>query len=279
MPVLGALGGASARALGWAAPQIVSASPAPPPPPPPPVTYSQWADSAVNSSNLIGLSSTATLVGSDYVVTDTYGTQWKILANWGYNNAPTRWNGVVWRDAGNTSHVTSRVGLQTSTGSLSSQVTPGVLYRDATTFFNASGQGFSNWYTDSKGDQAYPNLITYFRDYYNNANKIVFDNVSNPDDVGGSVWFEPPANTVEVMMDFGNSHSNGPCSISVVDKTTGLIVKRQIWYGQNGAVNTSAGALNDPNTRTVVFRHQPNYVYFNTDHGGTISGSHYYLYR
>jgi hypothetical protein len=81
------------------------------------------------------------------------------------------------------------------------------------------------------------------------------------------------------MLDFGNSHSNGPCSIAVVNKNTGSIVGNPIFYGKPGTVNTAAGAINDSNTRTVVYRHQPGYVYFNTDHLGTIAGSHYYLYR
>ena len=185
-----------------------------------PISFSQWADGAIVTSNLIGLSSTANQVGADYIVTDTNGTQWKILANWGFNSAPTRWGGVVWKDAHNASHVISRVGQQAATSSLSSQVTLGALYTDAVSFSNASGQGFSNWYTDSKSNQSYPNLNTYITGYYGTGGNIIFDGVSGVDSSGGAVWFEPPLGTIEVMLDFGNSHSNGPCSISVIDKTT-----------------------------------------------------------
>ncbi len=244
--------------------------------------FSTYSDRHIATSNTIGLSSSYTTDGIGEYVTDSASNRWYILANWGYSgsasNPVTRWSGVKWKDVSNTSHVTSRVNQQSATSSLSSQVTPGQFYRDAVDFSNGSGPGFSNWYTDNKSNQAYPALNTAITDtYFGSATK--FDSTPNPNNEGGAVWFEPPSGTIEVMLDFGNSHSNGPCSIAVVNKNTGSIVGNPIFYGKPGTVNTAAGAINDSNTRTVVYRHQPGYVYFNTDHLGTIAGSHYYLYR
>jgi hypothetical protein len=245
--------------------------------------YSTYSDRHIATSNTIGLSSSYATDGIGEYVTDSSNNRWYILANWGYSaggsNPVTRWGGVKWKDASVGAHVTSRVSQQNATSSLSSQVTPGQFYRDAISFDNASGPGFSNWYTDTKSHQAYPALNTAITNtYFGSATK--FDGVGNPNDAGGAVWFEPPSGTIEVMLDFSNSHSNGPCSIAVVNKNTGSIVGNPIFYGRPGTpVNVAANALNDLNARTVVYRHQPGYVYFNTDHEGTIAGSHYYLYR
>jgi hypothetical protein len=243
--------------------------------------HPNWGDGYVTTSNNIGLSSSATLTNGKYTVTDTYGVTWNILANFGYNYAkvaPTRWNGVMWRDVSNRDHVYDMSSKQLANSSLSTTITPGVLYCDAVSFSNASGPGFSNWYSDSKSTQAFPALNTSITTALTNSGTR-YDTTSSADNTGGAVYFEPPVGTTEVMIDFANSHSNGPCSIAVVDKTTGNIVKTVIGYGQFGTVNTATSALNDANSRTVIFRHQTNYVYFNTDHAGTIAGSHYILYR
>ena len=243
--------------------------------------HPNWGDAYVTTSNNIGLSSTATLSNGRYTVTDTYGVTWNILANFGYSAAkvaPTRWNGAMWRDVSNRDHVYDMSTKQLANSSLSTTITPGVLYRDAVTFSNSSGAGFSNWYSDSKTNQAFPTLNTSITTALTSSGTR-YDTTGAADSNGGAVWFEPPVGTTEVMIDFANSHSNGSCSLAVVDKTTGNIVKTVIGYGNFGTVNTATGALNDANSRTVIFRHQTNYVYFNTDHAGTIAGSHYILYR
>jgi len=243
--------------------------------------YSTYAANFVTTSNNIGLSGTATaetIGGSTYyAVNDSANNKWYILANWAYNDNPGRWgNNVVRRlDSIDGVNIVNRTGQQLATASLATQVTPGVLYKDATTFNNASGSGFANWYTDSKGDQAYPSLNTAIT---NASPNQTFDGASGLNDTGGAVWFEPPLGTLEVMMDFANSHSNGPCTIAVVAKSTGTI-KYVIRYGQFAGVATGSGAINDSGSRTVIFRHTVGDVYFNTDHQGTISGSHYYLFR
>jgi hypothetical protein len=243
--------------------------------------FSTYSDRHITASSNIGLSTSYSTDGVGEYVTDSSNNRWYILVNWGYSgsasNPVTRWGGVKWKDASNASHVTSRVNQQNATSLLSSQVTPGQFYRDAVSFDNGSGPGFSNWYTDTKGNQAYPALNTAIQGSFGSA--TVFDGVSNPDNTGGAVWFEPPSGTIEVMLDFGNSHSSNPCSIAVVNKSTGSIIGNTIFYGRSSAVNTAANSINDSATRTVVYRHQPGYVYFNTDHSGTIAGSHYYLYR
>jgi hypothetical protein len=244
-------------------------------------SFSTYSDRHITSSSNIGLSSSYSTDGIGEYVTDSSNNRWYIFANWGYSdsssNPVTRWSGVKWKDPSNGSHVISRVSQQSATSALSSQATPGQLYRDAVSFSNQSGPGFANWYTDTKSHQAYPSLNTAITNSFGSA--TVYDGVTSRNDSGGAVWFEPPSGTIEVMLDFGNSHSNNACSIAVVNKNTGSIVGNTIFYGKPGAVNTAANALNDSNTRTVVYRHQPGYVYFNTDHEGTIAGSHYYLYR
>lgn len=243
--------------------------------------YSTYTANFVTTSNNIGLSSsftTETISGSTYYgVTDAAGNKWYILANWGFGGNTGRWGNVVSRNLGNIDgvNIVSRTNQQSATSALASQVTPGVMYVDAVSFTNASGAGFANWYTDTKGNQAYPSLNTAIT---NASPNQTFDSATNLDASGGAVWFEPPLGTREVMIDFANSHSNGPCTIAVVAKATGTI-KYVIRYGQFSTVSTGSGALNDPASRTVIFRHTAGDVYFNTDHGGTIAGSHYYLFR
>jgi len=244
-------------------------------------SFSSYAANFVTTSNNIGLSSTATAETINgqtyYAVNDAAGNKWYILANWSFGGSPGRWGNNVVRNLGNIdgTNIISRTGLQAPTSSLATQVTPGVLYVDAVSFSNASGQGFANWYTDSKSDQAYPSLNTAIT---NATPDRTFDGASSLDASGGAVWFEPPLGTREVMIDFANSHSNGPCTIAVVAKSTGTI-KYVIRYAQFATVSTGSGAINDSASRTVIFRHTAGDVYFNTDHGGTISGSHYYLFR
>lgn len=243
--------------------------------------YSSYSANFVTTSNNIGLSGSyaaETISGLTYYgVNDSAGNKWYILANWTYNSNPGRWNNVMTRNLGSIDgvNIISRVNQQSATSSLASQVTPGVMYVDAVSYSNASGAGFANWYTDNKSNQAYPDLNTAITNASPNAS---YDGVSGLNNSGGAVWFEPPLGTREVMLDFANSHSNGPCTIAVVAKSTGSI-KYVIRYGQYAGVNTSSGAINDSASRTVVFRHTPGDVYFNTDHQGTIAGSHYYLFR
>lgn len=243
--------------------------------------FSTYSANFVTTSNNIGLSTSATAetVGGStyYAINDSAGNKWYLLANWSFGGSPGRWGNNVVRNLGSIdgTNIVSRVGLQAPTSSLASQVTPGVMYVDAVSYSNASGQGFANWYTDSKSDQAYPALNTAIT---NASPTQTFDGASGLNDSGGSVWFEPPLGTREVMIDFANSHSNGPCTIAVVAKATGTI-KHVIRYAQFSGVSTSSGAINDSGSRTVIFRHTAGDVYFNTDHAGTIAGSHYYLFR
>jgi hypothetical protein len=246
--------------------------------------FSTYAPNFITTSNNIGLSSSATLETingqSYYAVNDSANNKWYILANWSFGGSPGRWGNNVVRNLGNIdgTNIVSRIGQQASTASLATQVTPGVLYVDGTNFSNASGQGFANWFTDSKGDQSYPALNNAITDAVAN---VSFDEPwsgGSPNNTGGAVWFEPPTGTREVMLDFANSHSDGPCSIAVVSKSTGVI-NYKIMYGNFAGVGTGSGAINDPGSRTVIFRHTAGNVYFNTDHQGTIAGSHYYLFR
>ena len=251
-----------------------------------PITDSPGIWARVATSNTIGLSTTATAETVNgqtyYAVNDSAGNKWYILANWSFGGTPGRWGNNVVRNLGNIDgvNIISRVNQQSATSALATQVTPGVMYVDAVSFSNQSGQGFANWYTDSKSNQAYPALNTAITNAVNvgGVAGALFEFSSGLDNTGGAVWFEPPLGTREVMMDFANSHSNGPCTVAVVEKSTGT-VKYVVCYGQFGTVNTGSGAINDPAARTLIFRHIPGYVYFNTDHGGTIAGSHYYLFR
>ena len=237
--------------------------------------YSSWTNGTVERSDNIGLSSTIT----SGEVQDNRGFYWKVAANWGYQNAPTRWDGYKWKDASSIRH---ERGLQSSSRTINMGVgsdPEGIFFTDAGSFGNSSGQGFSNWYTDDKLEQAYPNINTDITNALSNPDRVILGgNFQTPNDSGGAVYWQPPSNTFEVMIDFGNSHSDGPCSVCVWNNSTQQI-EFLVRYGQEGSVDTGASSLNDSNTATLIYRHNPDYIYINTDHQGTIAGSHYYLYR
>ncbi len=230
----------------------------------------------IRTSNLVNLSNSMAVINGANTVTDGRGIVWTIGGSFGYGT-PIRWGGVDRVDPGNNINCINRNGAQISGTVMQAQdLNPG-FYTDAWTFSNGSGPGFANWYSDGKQYQAYPAINTIINNRYDTAD-VVLDGVSSGGDDGGTVWWVPPADAVEVMLDFGNSHSNGTCSLAIWDKVA-QNVPYIIYYGKFAAVETVSWATNDDGTRTVTWDHNPNYVYFNTDHMGTISGSHYYLYR
>ena len=237
--------------------------------------FSSWANGTVERSDNIGLSSTF----ADGAAQDNRGFYWKIAANWGYESAPSRWDGYKWKDASSIRH---ERGLQSSSRTIDMGVgsdPEGIFFTDASSFGNSSGPGFSNWYTDDKSQQAYPNINTDITNALSNPDRTILGgNSQTPNDSGGAVYWQPPSTAFEVMIDFGNSHSDGPCSVCVWNNSTQQI-EFLVKYGQEGSVDTGTSSLNDSNTGTLIYRHRPEYIYINTDHQGTIAGSHYYLYR
>lgn len=236
--------------------------------------YSTWADRTVVRSNTIGLSSTI----NNGEVTDNRGFNWKVAINWGYGSAPARWGGQNWIDA-ETMRDERNLGSNSRIINMGAAGNNGAFFTDADTFFNGAGPGFSNWYSDNKLNQAYPNIHDDITSALGSPDVAILGSPGvTPNSNGGAVYWQPPAGTFEVMLDFGNSHSNGPCAVTVWNNATGQ-VEFIIKYGQDGAVDTGTSSLNDSGTATLICRHDPNYVYINSDHAGTIAGSHYYLYR
>lgn len=264
------------------------------------------------NANNWGLGSSTATDSHNYYVTDNLGWYWYIAANWGYGT-PTRWGGVNrmgFPGSGamvsqflpsyttfdsipiyNTDMIGSNVNGGTSAGAIGfsndynsgySSLKPGSFAYDSTSFTNSSGPGFANWYADgNKANQAYQGIVT--AGYNGHAGGSSIGNFDSPGggqgtDDGGNVWWRPPLLTKEVAMDYGNSHSNQRCSIWCWDNTNGVL-KWVISYGNFGFVSTTASSLNEPNTRIIIAQHTEGYVYFNGDFGGTIAGSHYYLYR
>ena len=236
----------------------------------------KYSNGYVATSNNFGLQTTYSQDEYNrFYTTDSGGTVWYIFANFTTSNV-TRWGGVRAVSLTQGLNIVSEVNSNRSTTTPGSMIAPGTLYHDATNLTNGSGPGFANWYNDSKTSQAYPSIYSNIMNNY--PGNIVYDNVSSPDDLGGGVYFEPPLGAREVMIDFGNAHSNGPCAVTVLHKNTGAIV-HQVWFGQFGSVDITASAINDPNTRTFIYHHSANLVYFITDNKWTVAGSHYILYR
>lgn len=171
-------------------------------------------------------------------------------------------------------------GQVTATGAGIVQTGYGNFEYDATNFTNGSGDGFANWYADSNtSNQKYRGIIsTIYNAYDNNNNQLnKFDSVTVGDSGGGAVWWRPPQGTSEILIDFANSHSNSRCAVTCWDDNSGAIVWT-LQYGNFGSVSTG-NTLGDSNSRSVVATHKDGFVYFHSDHDGTIAGSHYYMYR
>ena len=257
------------------------------------------------SSN-VGLGSTTTLDSHTYHVSDTAGNKWYIAANWGYG-APTRWGGVnrmglPGSGASTSPAYTTADGIPVSITNLNGIVRsgtsantilvtndytaantllkPGSFQFDAVTYSNSSGAGYANWYADgNKAAQTYPTIVTNaFTNWNGGANVQTYDGIGQGSDDTGFVWWRPPLLTNEVMIDFGNNYNNLPCRLFVWNNNTGTLVL-VVNFGNFGDINETAGAINDPYTRTIIIKHTEGFVYFLGDGDPTIAGSHYYLYR
>lgn len=253
-----------------------------------------------------GLVNSTTLDSHTYYCADALAYNWYIGANFGYGT-PTRWSSVnrigfpgsgasqspayITADGVSvfTTGLNGTVRSGTSAGTIlftndynanSNLLKPGSFQFDAITFSNGSGNGFANWYADgNKGAQTYPSITTNAFNNWNGASNVqIYDSMGQGDDGGGWVWWRPPLLTNEVMIDFGNAYDENPCRFFVWNNNTGSLVM-VLTFGKFGAVNITAGAINDPYTRTIIIKHTEGFVYFMGDAGPTIAGSHYYLYR
>ena len=233
-----------------------------------------------------------------YVVDGNYSnTQWYIGMNWGGTALPGRWvmrmqlmhtpaTPMVLLTFGNSNtggpHTTRFYSVRGSSTQVSG-TSAGIVTcnyndfeTDATSWTNSSGFRFAAWYADSnRSDQKYPDIITAIKNHSPQYNP---EGQSNGDDEGGMILWKPPAPTKEVMITYANNHSNSTCNITCWDNNTGQ-VKWQARYGNFASVDTGGGTLNPNGGRVIVAEHQDGYVYFNSDHAGTVSGSWYYLYR
>ena len=147
---------------------------------------------------------------------------------------------------------------------------------DATTWTNEYGDGFASFYSDSNSsDHKYPNIIDTITAATPNWND---QGHGSGDSDGGNIIWRPPARTKEVLLCVGNHHSNNPCNLTCWDNNTGS-VKWQTRYGKPSSFSRGGNAVNENYTYTVIAEHTDGFIYFNGDHGGTVAGAFYYMYR
>ena len=277
---------------------------------------SNYGDPYVTTSNNIGLNSGSSnwVDSHNYYTEDGFGDYWYIAANWTYQPSLV-WNDVnlVVNRFGNRNKTTidpfnkgynllnhttpagvsiytrwkavqNMGGSQitgTSAGIFNSTVMneKGSFFVDGDTFFNGSGSGYQTWYTDNKNQQLFPDVHTAIYNNYGTGTSTSYDFVTQGNDTGGAVYWTPQAGAQEVLIDFTNYHSNTRCALTIWNNATGSIVHTYNYGNMGGNNATGSGTINDSNSKTYVGTHNPDYVYIISDHGGTVAGSHYFLYR
>ena len=80
------------------------------------------------------------------------------------------------------------------------------------------------------------------------------------------------------MLVYANNHSNDCCNITCWNNNNGS-VKWQARYGRPSSFSTGGNTVNENYTRTIIAEHTDGFVYINSDHGGTVAGAFYYMYR
>jgi hypothetical protein len=242
--------------------------------------HPQWGNRYVNTSDTFNISTTYTTSGSNYIVTDAYGVQWKIFANFA-NTTPTRWGGVKYKNVTTTANtgVISQTNGAYATSTMATNVTAGNIYTDCVSPNSQGGANRCSWHTDSASD-AYPNVTTAVKSAISAGNATFYDSMtaSSSTNFCASMYFEPPADTTEVLLNFGSYYSGSmPNSVFVVNKATGALVGNPIVFSnQSGSAPTD---LNGTTSRNVVYRHTPGYVYFVMEMNYTIVFSQFILIR
>jgi hypothetical protein len=242
--------------------------------------HPQWGNRYVNTSDTFNISASYTTSGSDYIVTDAYGVQWKIFANFA-NTTPTRWGGVKYKNVTTTANtgVISQMNGAYATSTMATNVTAGNIYTDCVSPNSQGGANRCSWHTDSASD-AYPNVTTAVKSAISAGNATFYDSMtaSSSTNFCASMYFEPPADTTEVLLNFGSYYGGSmPNSVFVVNKATGALVGNPIVFSnQSGSAPTD---LNGTTSRNVVYRHTPGYVYFVMEMNYTIVFSQFILIR
>ena len=235
-------------------------------------------------------------------VTESNGNdKWYIGANWGGSAVPSRWNSVhgiyTYQKAqspgggysftfGNANTTGPHKSTFYSVRGSSTQVSgtsAGIVTTnyndfefDATEWTNSYGDGFASFYSDSNSsNHKYPNIIDTITSNSPNWNN---QGHGNGDSDGGMILWRPPKPTKEVLLCFANNHSNDVCNMTCWDNNAGS-VKWQVRYGRPGGFGVGGNDINQNDTYYVIAEHTDGYVYFNSDHGGTVAGAFYYMYR
>lgn len=236
-----------------------------------------------------------------YVYDGAGGDNWYIGANWGGSAVPSRWqskHGIyTYQKAqspggghsftfGNANtagpHKTTFYSVRGSStqvsGTSAGIVTTNYndLEFDATEWTNEYGDGFASFYSDSNSsNHKYPNIIDTITSYSPNWNN---QGHGNGDSDGGMILWRPPKPTKEILVVFANHHSNNPCNFTCWNNNTGA-VQWQARYGKPSSFSRGGNVVNENYTYCVVAEHVDGYVYFNSDHSGTVAGAFYYMYR
>ena len=229
------------------------------------------------------------------------GDKWYIGANWGGSAIPSRWNqkhgiytyqkaqspgGGHSFEFGNTATAgphTSRFYSVRGSSTQVSGTSAGIVTTnyndfefDATTWTNEYGDGFASFYADSNSsNHKYPDIINTITSNSPNWNP---DGHGSGDSDGGMILWKPPKPTKEVMLVYANHHSNDCCNITCWDNNNGS-VKWQARYGKPSSFSRGGNVVNENYTRTIIAEHTDGFVYINSDHGGTVAGAFYYMYR
>ncbi len=236
-------------------------------------------------------------------VTDTSGAsdKWYIGANWGGSAVPSRWNSVhgiytyqkaqspgggysfTFGNANTSGPHTSRFYSVRGSSTQVSGTSAGIVTTnyndfefDATEWTNSYGDGFASFYSDSNSsNHKYPDIINTITSNSPNWNP---DGHGSGDSDGGMILWKPPKPTKEVMLVYANNHSNDCCNITCWNNNNGS-VKWQARYGRPSSFSTGGNTVNENYTRTIIAEHTDGFVYINSDHGGTVAGAFYYMYR
>jgi hypothetical protein len=254
----------------------------------------------------------------NYYTQDAYGGNWYIGANWTYQGS-TAWSNVGVNRFGDRNKTTLdpsnkghnllahtalygddiycrwvRVGSASGVNSATSGTAAGIfdstvmnekgsIFYDGDSFSNTAGAGYQSWYSDNKSGQQFPDVIDAIYNNYTTSNNSTMSNLQSMsgqgDENGGAVFWTPYGGASEVLIDFANDHSNTRCSFTVWNNATGSIVHTYNFGKFGGGVDRGSGAINDSSSYTYVATHNPDYVYIIVDHGGTVCGTHYFLYR
>ena len=240
------------------------------------------------ADQVVTLGTSYTTSGSDTIVTDSTGAEWKLFANfgntsnntgrWGNNKLSTYSNGTI-----STTLSAARGGTtapyQSSTDSYIE------MYK---TSESGSGAGALTFYADQENSN-YRDVKINANNWsvwsmsgaargYANINMTLASQTgtSSPD---GAFWiFKFPQGTSEVWTTTFNNHSNGPVNIAVFNESDGAITS-QSGHGQYSVTPVTSGVINHTGAFSTILSIANDQRLIIHEASTTIAGIQYVLYR